>query len=217
MSICNTYFSLDTCHCERKIFCNWYEAKPYVFIESNTKLAGLFPNLIRDIVMKACGSCSGYENSTLSYFSSKDGSEPNKKSELKLKSSIADGVVDISFPVFGRAEESVIFPGTEFIPIVQSPGSAMIIRDQAETQNKALELMKSVLNTWPMFAITFMLAFITGYFIWFTVSRANKRYDFIFIFDKNITVPLHILKYFHKLDIFLSQVNSYYYTDNNTR
>ena len=136
--------------------------------------------------MKACGSCTGYMNSTLSYFSSKDGSEPNKESELRLKSSISDGEVDISFPVFGRTEESVIFPETMFIPIVQSPGSAMITRDQAKTQNKAVELIKSVVSTWPMFAIVLMLAIITGYLIWFTVSQENISQFFFSFFDRNI-------------------------------
>ena len=167
----NFCFALDTCHCEKDVFFNWYEAKPYVFKESSSKLGGLFPDLVGDIIVKACGSCTGYSNSSISYFASKDGHEPNKKSELLLKSSLSEGNVDMSFPVFGRAEDTIIFPGTEFIPIVQSPGSAMIIKDQAKSQNKALELVKSVGSTWPMFVITVMLAVITGFLIWFTVSH----------------------------------------------
>ena len=163
---------VGTCKCPEHLYANWYDAKPYVVKNGPRKLSGLFPELLNIIIPQACGSCNpSYNQTTLKLFETKTGISPEKTTEAKLRLTINKNV-DFSFPVYGKTDGHGYSTdsGGIFLPIVMSPGSAIVVRDEQKSRNKLPALLKTVGNTWPMFLVTFLITLITGYLIWFTVS-----------------------------------------------
>ena len=81
-----------------------------------------------------------------------------------------DNYVDISFPVFGSNELTTYY-GFSFVPVFSHPGVVyFIIKDSI--QDQIANMMRGVLETWPIFAVNVVLLTLAGYIIWALVSIA---------------------------------------------
>lgn len=162
------YFNLGTCKCPKYLFTQWYERPPFVKLANDT-LTGLFPDLIRELVIAACGKCKDYPESILNYNSTRSGGHPNRKTERSLKESISNDV-DVSFPYFGRTDFIEVVPNSSFVSIIPSPGGAFIIRDERNVRETVMKIVLSILKVWPFLLISYSIATIFGFLIWYIVS-----------------------------------------------
>lgn len=79
---------------------------------------------------------------------------------------------DVIFPVTNKVERELTFSGNDytFHDIVKSPGYVLLGRID-HYNNKARRLvLQSLYDSWPIFAMIFLLAGIAGIFIWALVS-----------------------------------------------
>ncbi|XP_031555996.1 uncharacterized protein LOC116292781 [Actinia tenebrosa] len=97
----------------------------------------------------------------------------------ELEQEITSGQSDIILPITSRLVNSLSWPdytGTplSFNPIVKTSSRALIINKNHFNQ-KSMELMlQALLDTWPIFVYTFILAGLSGVCIWILESRGNS-------------------------------------------
>lgn len=138
---------------------------PYVIFEDDgdgqTSLHGIVFDYILNSLEGCChGKGSRGINLTLQN-DIKTGKETEAFYEALMKA-------DIIFPVTEKLETLLTFSGIEytFHDIVKSHGYVLIgLIDQYNTKARDL-VLDSLYDSWPIFALTFLLAGIAGIFIW---------------------------------------------------
>ncbi|XP_065685076.1 uncharacterized protein LOC100197582 isoform X2 [Hydra vulgaris] len=161
-------FEAKTCKCPENIFTNWYINEPFTSTNDNS----LFISLLQEIFFFSCGTCKSYSNkySTLHFRRSKHGN-PIKKSEFELKASIK-GDVDLSFPIYGKIDQS-FSPNSTFVILLNSPGIAGVVRNENTIESTILRLAIKIFTVWPLLLITFLIASAFGMVIWFVDQFSN--------------------------------------------
>ena len=185
---------LETCNCDKNIVANWYVKKPFVEINQDNQLAGIFPKILEKTVFKACGSCKSYPQSTIQYYSSRSGLSNNKLNESSLESSIGSDT-DITFPIYSKVSRYAV-PNSSFVPIVRSPGILFIVRDEVNEVAIVLrKLFTNIFRILPILVITYAIATLFGIIIWFIVSSDCCYYVYFSSFFFNIISDLCFLSY----------------------
>ncbi|XP_065053119.1 uncharacterized protein LOC135682248 [Rhopilema esculentum] len=136
----------------------WWARSPYLANSSNQEPFGLFKDLLTQVVIACCANCS-----LLSFDGPYNGS-----SDVEAVIEV-NKTVDFGCPLYGSPDQT-LFKGLPFMPIVESPGIAFFIKDKPKEKSALLDSLGS---TWPILAITFLLACLSGVIIWFLDTVRN--------------------------------------------
>ena len=158
----------ETCKCDRYVFANWYVKKPFVDLKNDNNLTGIFPSLLRDIILQSCGGCKSYSHSSIQFYATRNGVYNDKLSEYALKQSIGSEI-DISFPIYGQIGRQVS-PKGSFLQLIYSPGMAVVVRNQTNPDELFKKLLMIIYSVLPFFLVSFLIAASLGIVIWFLVS-----------------------------------------------
>ncbi|XP_066917317.1 uncharacterized protein [Clytia hemisphaerica] len=137
----------------------WYRhLPPYVDKQNESQVHGLIPEMLRQVYETCCMGCT----------------------KINFKNS--DDVIDILFKpnlTLGMPFESALgskkISGKHYVNFLQSHNTVFLAR---EMQNLSIELSKnlflSVIKTWPLLLIAFLMAVIAGCIVWFLDMWFNK-------------------------------------------
>lgn len=90
---------------------------------------------------------------------------------------------DIILPILAPRSVTQLY-GFHFIPVIAAPTSYYFTLRATEVEN-AVKLVLACLNTWPLIVIFLMMAFISGFIIWFLEKNVNRE-DFPNSFHKGV-------------------------------
>ena len=127
----------------------------------NDNATGIFPPILTLVVRSCCGECEEHGHTTINFPTSKD-------SETLVKEAIDDRT-ELSFPIYGRMEQTDYSNEYGFAPLVQSAGVAFIIPG-APPGAAALMVVRAVFDLWPLIVTMFISAFFAGIIMWLLVS-----------------------------------------------
>ena len=151
------------------MYTNFAASAPYIYRDSKGNINGLFASILSNLTQYTCGTCKRSPESQLDYKNNGKNGWAEKQSLREMKKDI-DNYVDISFPVFGSNELTTYY-GFSFVPVFSHPGVVyFIIKDSI--QDQIANMMRGVLETWPIFAVNVVLLTLAGYIIWALVSIA---------------------------------------------
>lgn len=134
-------------------------AKPNVTSDGKIAVEGIFPHLINKMLHVCCNSSTTVKYGRI--FDSIRGLErrldqPNK-------------AYDFSFPVTGKSLADELFKDMPYIPFVQAPRVALLVRDKTE-DTKTSQLMNTVFKAWPILIFILVAATLSGIIIWLLVN-----------------------------------------------
>ena len=74
--------------------------------------------------------------------------------------------------IYAISSELSLFSSSHlFVPIVDSPGYALLIKYDSSSQSSVI--FESILNGWPILILTIVMAVLAGMIIWMLVSDKN--------------------------------------------
>ncbi|XP_057300471.1 uncharacterized protein LOC130632586 isoform X2 [Hydractinia symbiolongicarpus] len=156
----------STCRCPEKVSSNFYLLKPYVYKDEEKDLAGVFSQLLDDLVTHSCGTCerpSGVRNTTLDKKLNGRGSYAEKANFNKVVKEI-DGYTDLTFPVIGFSGLVEYF-GYKYVSLLHRPGVVLIVRDKPISEI-VVEMIFMVLSIWPLILLNLIMMTAAGFLVW---------------------------------------------------
>ena len=163
---------IETCRCPEFISTNYYVAKPYLFRdESLSKLDGLFPEILSDMIEYSCGQCNrpglSSDSSILDREKTGKGTLAQKRNQKEALED-ADKYTELTFPI--TAHNSVKYvSGMRYVTLVQHPGLA-IVALQPDVNSVVNDLISELLKIWPILFINIMFMILAGALVWILVS-----------------------------------------------
>ena len=136
--------------------------------DSSDNVTGIFPPILQLIVRSCCGECGEHGYTSIDYLSSGLNTSAIKSTEKQVREAI-DDMTELSFPVYGRMEQTDYSNEYGFAPLVQSAGVAFIVSGD-EPGAAAKMVVKAVFDLWPLIITVFISAFFSGIIMWFLVS-----------------------------------------------
>ena len=122
------------------------------------------------MVLQCCGECqNGHGASIIDY--NLDGRNNSAKKNTKHGMNEAtDHLIDLSFPVHGYSDQRTYLGSYKYVPVVESPGAAFIVR------NERLDapITNSLVKSWPLAAVLIVFILLSGYLFWMMVSDKWK-------------------------------------------
>ncbi len=128
---------------------------------------GIFPYIVNDAVYFCCQTCKSHNYSSVSFAQNYHGHPSEVLGNEALVNSI-DGLTDLTFPVYGHVGMSWYRNSYKYTPLIESPGSAFIVRK--EDSKMSGMLMANILGNWPLFVLIICLALAAGAVMWCLVS-----------------------------------------------
>ena len=111
--------------------------------------------IIGNAIIESCGYCIEHGKSVLVF------------------TSVDDGESNVRFPVEVTSPRGSDF--SKFVAVLEVPGVLIIKRRDGSTQRINEEVMtSSVLDTWPVIALSMLMIYFAGVVVWFLVSFINK-------------------------------------------
>ena len=150
------------------MFASWIPTPPYVIKRRrSSEPRGLIPDLLAHMLQESCGTCFSYKTWNISYTINTSASitEPDKFTK-----------VDFRFPVRSAVGRTTYRGFHTYVPLITVPGVALMTRKKTPS-GYARDLGHSVLGCWPIFAVSIVLAVLTGVIIWFAVSDLSRVRD----------------------------------------
>jgi len=165
----------EKCSCPKEITTNSYNYAPYSrFISrygSNgaAVYSGIFFVTLTKMMTQCCGNCSGGHGPS----SIKWEDEPvlKTKSMSLMKNNV--GKYDLSFPIEGSKTSEYYSSTHLFVPVVDSPGYALLIKYDSSAQ--ANVIFNSILNGWPILILTIVMAVLAGMIMWLLDTYWNEE------------------------------------------
>ena len=136
--------------------------------DRDDNVTGIFPPILQLIVRSCCGECRQHGCTNIDYLSSGLNVSAIKSTEKQVREAI-DDVTELSFPVYGRMEQTDYSNEYGFAPLVQSAGVAFIVAGD-EPGAAAKMVVKAVFDLWPLIVAVFISAFFSGIIMWLLVS-----------------------------------------------
>ena len=161
-------FAIETCNCYRKLHTNYWLNPPYMAEGAIGNASGIFPPILHLVVRSCCGECKQHGYTEIDFRYSGRNFSAKKSSEKKVREAI-DDPNELSFPVYGRMEQSDYSNEYGFAPLVQSAGVSFIVAGD-EPGAAAQMVVKAVFNLWPLIVTVFISAFFSGIVMWLMVS-----------------------------------------------
>lgn len=81
-----------------------------------------------------------------------------------------DDLTDLSFPVHGYSDQRNYLRNYKYVPVVESPGAAFIVRNEGLQAPVTAALAVS----WPLAVIVILFIFLSGFLFWMAVSVKMK-------------------------------------------
>jgi hypothetical protein len=128
---------------------------------------GIFPYIVNDAVTFCCQTCASHNYSTVDFSRNYHG-QPSELSSYEALLNSVDGLTDLTFPVYGYVGMSTFHSLYKYTPLIESPGSAFLIRKEERSMSGLL--MSNILGNWPLAAIMVCLALAAGAVMWCLVS-----------------------------------------------
>lgn len=147
---------------------NWVPSPPYV-IQGRSKPRGLLPELLAHMLQGSCGACYRYKRWNISY--TVNTTESITEPDIRFK-------VDFRFPVRSAIGKTTYRGFHPYVPLITVPGVALMTRKKTPS-GYARDVGHSVLAGWPIFAVSIVLAVLTGVVIWFAVSALKVARLFV--------------------------------------
>lgn len=135
-------------------------------------MRGIFKTVVDSMILNVCGKCAN-KPPAVNWYRSFSGQQPEKKSEIAVKHWIGQNY-HISFPIFGRAEITTYESSHVFVLMVNSPGSAVLIRNNIDYAAKTINTLASMTSVWPMLVIIILFSSISGILLWSVVSATSR-------------------------------------------
>ena len=136
-------------------------AKPTKMHPGQTGVEGIFAHLINKMLHVCCNS-----STTVKY-----GKVVDSIRTLERQLDDPNTAYDLSFPITSTSVEDVTFKDVPYIPFVQAPRVALLVRDTSEL-NKTSQLLRTVLKAWPILIFIIVAATLSGIIIWLLVSSS---------------------------------------------
>ena len=86
-------------------------------------------------------------------------------------------MTDFTFPVYGFKLQEIFSHEFKYTGIIESPGIAYVINMNYGTQIST-SLVRSVLECWPLFAVSALLAYLAAFAVWITVRNVSNLTQF---------------------------------------
>ena len=140
----------------------WQYYGPYVrpgMRDGKVAVEGIFPHIINKMLYVCCNS-----STTVKY-----GKIFDSIRGLEGQLNQPETAYDFSFPVTGKSLGDESFKDLPYIPIVQAPRVALLVRDKTEN-TKTAQLMNTVFKAWPILIFILVAATLSGIIIWLLVS-----------------------------------------------
>ena len=166
------FSSIETCACPAKLYTNWASYPPYV-TEIDQQPGGIIGELIRDMISYSCGTCVGGHGDTFLDLAYNGKGASSKKTSMAEVRSDVDDKTHVSFPVIGNMDDEKYLKEFIFIPVVASPGIAFI--SSGDEPNRQEAITSALKKSWPIVAISLVMAIMVAIFIWIAVSSLRKR------------------------------------------
>ncbi|XP_065070746.1 uncharacterized protein LOC135695552 [Rhopilema esculentum] len=162
----------EKCSCPKSITTNSYDYAPYSrYVKSGDQYGGIFFIILDKMIKDCCGSCSrGHGSSDIIWEKPAD---LKKKSMSKMKEQLEIGSFDLSFPIEGSKTSEYYSSSHLFIPIVDSPGYALLVKSNNDGQ--ASVIFDSILNGWPILVLTVVMAVLAGMIMWMLDTYWNEE------------------------------------------
>ena len=157
---CRRVALLETCRCPHFLLASWKPSPPYVITDSSNQPRGLLPRILARIVEESCGNCSGKKTWNISYTQNSTKSLNEADNRLQY--------VDFHFPVRSAIGKTT-YRGHSYVPLITVPTVAVMTRKKTPSAY-AQDLSNSIIGCWPIFAISFVMAILTGVLVWYAVS-----------------------------------------------
>lgn len=155
---------LATCRCNPIMKALWSPVPPYAALSPSSNPTGLIPQLLSDMVSYSCGQCSEHDGSRIIYqLDSQTFFRGIRDTEMDRDK------VDFIFPVRQSKDRQTAINGEYYIPLLEVPGFAFLTSVKTEMAY-ARQVASSVLNCWPIVAISLSMTFVSGFFLWILVS-----------------------------------------------
>lgn len=141
---------------------SWQYYGPYTkpnITDGKIVVEGIFPHLINRMLHVCCNSATTVKyGKILGSIRALEGQldRPNK-------------AYDFSFPITGKSLGDESFKELPYIPFVQAPRVALLVRDKTE-DTKTSQLMNTVFKAWPILIFILVAATLSGIIIWLLVS-----------------------------------------------
>lgn len=133
-------------------------AKPKV-VKGKIGVEGIFPHLINKMLHVCCNRAT-----TVKY-----GKILGAIQALERQLDQPKMIYDFTFPVTGRSLGDESFKDIPYVPFVQAPRVALLVRDKTE-DSKTSQLLNTVFKAWPILIFILVAATLSGIIIWLLVS-----------------------------------------------
>lgn len=141
-------------------------AKLKILDDERITIEGIFPHLLNRMLHVCCNSDTTVKfGKILASIRDLEGQldQPNKS-------------YDFSFPITGKSLADESFKDLPFIPFVQAPRVALLVRDKTE-DTKTSQLMNTVFKAWPILIFILVAATLSGIIIWLLVSYLDNCFS----------------------------------------
>lgn len=131
--------------------------------------------LLDKMVHHCCGVCQhGHGQSVVDYnFDGKHNSSEKNTKHGMIEA--IDHLTDLNFPVHGYTDQRTYLGTYKYVPVVESPGAAFIVRYDSPDAPIASSLVQS----WPFAAVTVVFVLLSGILFWILVSETALKSVFL--------------------------------------
>lgn len=146
---------------------NWFPQQPYTVKTSGLNVTGIFPDALRDVLNRVCGYCESYAVPYIHFFSSPNGENAEKNSEMEVRQTL-DNAYHIHFPIYGSKDAAVFAGSHYYVPIINVLGSIVIVRhDSSKPFTEAI--FYALYNSGPLVFLVILMMVLTGVLMWLLV------------------------------------------------
>jgi len=135
---------------------------------------GLLSPFVDDMAVTCCQFCKTHGESYVDYEFNGEGGPAMQSKKDAFKGKI-DHVTDFTFPVYGFKLQEIFSKEFKYTGIIESPGIAHVINMNYGTQIST-SLARSVLESWPLFAVSALLAYLAAFAVWITDRVGNYEH-----------------------------------------
>ena len=127
------------------------------------------------MVQHCCGDCHNGHGISIRD-NALDGSNnlARKNTEEEMRLAI-DFNTDLSLPVYGFSDQRKYMNNFRFVPVVESPGAAFIVRYDSPDA----PITSSLVQSWPFAAVTVVFVLLSGILFWIVVSETALKSVFL--------------------------------------
>lgn len=163
--------SPESCRCPPVLYTNYWSTTPYLKVDKNNKMEGLFSGIVTKMIHMACGFCPAYGDTKIDTTTNGKGSRAAKRGILEVLDDF-DDIPQITFPIYGNPYITKYMGDNAYINLVQSPGIAFIATARPPGQ-AAMNMINAVMDTIPLMVMSSCFTFISGFIVWLLVSTSN--------------------------------------------